>query len=130
MNTKGITVIVASLQLASLTLLGQVNLLTNGHFEVGEKTPVGWTLAKKGGDWLRTEGVDGGACIAINGSGEDDNAWLSDRWSSSLIVSTGSLFGALVRQAVGYSQRTVVRERGCRRAEYDVAAHEHVCVDA
>jgi len=78
MNIGRITVFAVSLQLASLTLLGQVNLLTNGHFEVGEKTPVGWTLAKKGGDWLRTEGVDGGACIAINGSGEDDNAWLSD----------------------------------------------------
>ena len=78
MNISRITVFAVSFQLASLTLLGQVNLLTNGHFEVGEKAPVGWKLAEKGGDWLRTEGIDGGACIAVSGDGEGDNAWLSD----------------------------------------------------
>ena len=78
MGIRRIRVIMIAAQLASLTLEAQVNLLTNGHFEAGEKTPAGWSLGKAGGDWARDGGIDDGACVSVSGDGAGDNAWLSD----------------------------------------------------
>lgn len=52
--------------------------LTNPAFEAGDKAPLGWTLPQGKGLWLKTDGLGGSACVRVDGSGEDSNAWLSE----------------------------------------------------
>jgi hypothetical protein len=58
-------------------LRAQDNLLPNGGFEEGEKTPAGWSLSKAEGGWLKSGGAEDSACLAVSGDGKTDNAWLS-----------------------------------------------------
>lgn len=57
---------------------GQVGLLVNPSFEQGQKTPLGWSAPRGHGEWLKTNGVDGAACIRIDGNGTGDGAWVSE----------------------------------------------------
>jgi len=55
----------------------QTASFTNGSFEVGEKTPMGWQLTQGGGEWSKTAGLDGTAAVMVSGDGKSENAWLS-----------------------------------------------------
>ena len=57
---------------------GQADLLPNRLFEEGDKTPLGWTLSKGQGEWLKTGGLDNSACLKVEGDGKGDSAWLSE----------------------------------------------------
>ncbi len=59
-------------------LCAQTNLLKNGGFEAGEKTPSGWKLSQGKGGWQKEGGSENGACIKVEGDGKSDNAWLSE----------------------------------------------------
>ena len=78
MGIRRSVIIAIVAQCVSLSLEAQTNLLSNGQFEMGEKTPAGWSLNKDGGDWVRDGGIEGGACVSVSGDGASDNAWLSE----------------------------------------------------
>ncbi len=63
--------------LAAIPLQAQVSLLPGGRFETGDGAPAGWSLDREPGEWLRSGGVSGSACVAVSGDGTTDNAWLS-----------------------------------------------------
>jgi len=57
---------------------GQTNLLPNGGFDAGEKTPAGWAPPKAGGGWLKAGGIGDGACLMVEGDGANSSAWESE----------------------------------------------------
>jgi hypothetical protein len=58
---------------------GQADLPANGDFEKGaEKVPRGWALSGGAGAWLKEAGVDGSACVMVEGDGQSDNAWRTE----------------------------------------------------
>ncbi len=69
--------LIAALAAAAFAMTGTGELLPNGGFTAGDRSPAGWSLSGGQGAWLRAEGEDGG-CLTVTGSGEDSNAWLSE----------------------------------------------------
>ncbi len=55
--------------------LGQADLPVNGDFEKGGEEPRGWSLSGGAGAWLKEVGLDGTACVMVEGDGKADNAW-------------------------------------------------------
>ncbi len=56
----------------------QPELLKNGGFEEGDKSPRGWTLSQGNGAWVKTGGIGDSACVKVEGDGTSDNGWLSE----------------------------------------------------
>ena len=59
-------------------LHAQDNLLPNGGFEAGEKTPTGWSQPEAESGWLKSGGVEDSACIAMLGDGKAEGSWQSN----------------------------------------------------
>lgn len=55
------------------------NLVPNGSFEIGEKSPEGWRLSGGVGSW-ENFGKTGKRSISVTGNGEDSNAWECTNW--------------------------------------------------
>jgi hypothetical protein len=55
--------------------LGQTELPVNGDFEKGGDAPRGWSLSGGVGAWLKEVGLDGSACVMVDGDGAADHAW-------------------------------------------------------
>lgn len=52
------------------------NLLPNGGFIEGDKTPAGWKLSGGQGEWLRDQD-EGMGSLKVTGDGKDSNVWIS-----------------------------------------------------
>ena len=63
---------------STVTAFCQTNLLTNGGFEEGGKTPRGWNLSQGAGEWSRQGGTGNSACLSVGGDGANNNAWVSE----------------------------------------------------
>ncbi len=61
-----------------LGVYGQTNLLPNGHFDVGDKVPSGWTLPNSGGEYRKSGGIADSACLMVAGDGTNNSAWVSE----------------------------------------------------
>lgn len=59
-------------------VVGQ-NLVPNGSFEIGEKSPEGWTLSGSVGSW-ENFGRTGKRCVSVTGNGSDSSAWECIGW--------------------------------------------------
>ena len=58
---------------------GSALQVPNPSFEVGRRTPAGWTLEGSTGHWLKKGAAAGKRAIAVTGSGEDNSYWRSDQ---------------------------------------------------
>ena len=77
MKQMGCAALVSLLVWGAAAAPDGLEILKNPSFEKGDKAPLGWTMPSSGGGWLKSGGVENGACVSVAGDGKSDGAWLS-----------------------------------------------------